>query len=99
MAGKTDKAKGRVKEAAGALTGNEALKREGKIDQIVGSVKEAVGTAVDTVRDVIVGPATAKKAPAELAERCSDHVGRQDRSQPSGHHSEEGLRDARACRR
>ena len=63
MAGKTDKAKGRVKEAAGALTGDRALKREGKLDQLVGSVKSAVGTAVDTVRDALVGaPATAKKA-------------------------------------
>lgn len=62
MAGKTDKAKGRVKEAAGALSGKKSLKREGKIDQIVGSVKEAVSTAVDTVRDVIVGPATKKVA-------------------------------------
>jgi len=61
MAGKTDKAKGRVKEAAGALTGDRSLKREGKIDQIVGSVKEAVGSAVDTVRDAITG-ASPKKA-------------------------------------
>jgi len=63
MAGKTDKAKGRVKEAAGALTGDASLKREGKLDQIVGSVKEAVESAVDTVRDAITRtPATAKKA-------------------------------------
>lgn len=62
MAGKTDKAKGRVKEAAGALTGKKSLKREGKIDQIVGSVKEAVSSAVDTLRDVIARPAPRKVA-------------------------------------
>jgi uncharacterized protein YjbJ (UPF0337 family) len=63
MAGKTDKAKGRVKEAAGALSGNRKLKREGKIDQLVGSVKDAVGSAVDTVRKAVGGTsATAKKA-------------------------------------
>ena len=63
MAGKTDKAKGRVKEAAGALTGDRSLKREGKLDQLVGSVKDAVGTAVDTVRDALTGaPAATKKA-------------------------------------
>jgi uncharacterized protein YjbJ (UPF0337 family) len=63
MAGKTDKAKGRVKEAAGALAGDESLKREGKLDQLVGSVKDAVSSAVDTVRDTLVGTsATAKKA-------------------------------------
>lgn len=63
MAGKTDKAKGRVKEAAGALTGNRKLKREGRIDQLVGGVKEVVGSAVDTVREVLGGaPETPKKA-------------------------------------
>ena len=31
MSGKTDKIKGRVKEAAGAITGNDKLRREGKI--------------------------------------------------------------------
>jgi uncharacterized protein YjbJ (UPF0337 family) len=34
--GKTDKAKGRVKEAAGSLTGDEDLKREGRRDQAAG---------------------------------------------------------------
>lgn len=63
MAGKTDKAKGRVKEAAGALTGDRSLKREGKMDQIVGGVKEAVSGVVDTVRDAITGGTRdAKKA-------------------------------------
>jgi len=63
MAGKTDKAKGRVKEAAGAISGNRRLKNEGKIDRLVGSVKEAVADAVDSVREAIMGTtATAKKA-------------------------------------
>ena len=63
MAGKTDKAKGRVKEAAGALAGNRRLKNEGRLDQLVGSVKDAVGSAVDTVREALVGtPVTVKKA-------------------------------------
>ena len=34
--GKTDEMKGRVKEAAGALSGDAKLKREGRIDQTVG---------------------------------------------------------------
>jgi uncharacterized protein YjbJ (UPF0337 family) len=67
MAGKTDKAKGRVKEAAGALTGDKKLKREGKIDQLVGSVKEAVTSAVDAVRDVISTPAATTKKVARRA--------------------------------
>ncbi|MGZ6565543.1 MAG: CsbD family protein [Solirubrobacteraceae bacterium] len=36
-----DKAKGRVKEAAGALTGDRHLKNEGRVDQAKGSPKES----------------------------------------------------------
>jgi uncharacterized protein YjbJ (UPF0337 family) len=55
MAGKMDKAKGRIKEAAGVLTNDKSLKREGKIDQIVGGVKDAVGSVVDTVKETLSG--------------------------------------------
>ena len=37
-----DKGKGRVKEAAGALTGDKSLKNRGRVDQAKGSVKNAV---------------------------------------------------------
>ena len=50
MSGKTDQIKGRIKEAAGALTDNERLKREGKRDQVVGKVKEAAEKVVDKVK-------------------------------------------------
>jgi len=46
MSGKTDVLKGRIKEAAGALTGNDDLREEGKTDQAVGNAKEAVQKAV-----------------------------------------------------
>ena len=49
MSGKTDVVKGRIKEAAGALTGNEALREEGQADQAVGKAKQAAQEAVDTV--------------------------------------------------
>ncbi len=39
---KLDKAKGRVKEAAGDLTGDRDLQREGRADQIKEKVKEAL---------------------------------------------------------
>ncbi len=42
MSGKTDVVKGRIKEAAGALTGNERLREEGRTDQAVGKTKQAV---------------------------------------------------------
>ena len=51
--GDADDAKGRLKEAAGALTGDDSLKNEGKVDQATGTVKDAVGGAADKVKDVI----------------------------------------------
>jgi uncharacterized protein YjbJ (UPF0337 family) len=44
-----DKAKGRVKEAAGALSGNKRLKSEGRADQAKGSVKDAADKVVDSL--------------------------------------------------
>lgn len=49
----TDDAKGRVKEAAGDLTGDDDLQREGKVDQATGKVKGAVGGAADKVKGVV----------------------------------------------
>ena len=49
MGGKTDVAKGRIKEAAGALTGNDRLRAEGRADQAVGKTKQAIQKTVDTV--------------------------------------------------
>ena len=50
--GKSDVLKGRVKEAAGALTGDKKLKREGKMDQAVGKTKSLVEKVVEKVKDV-----------------------------------------------
>jgi uncharacterized protein YjbJ (UPF0337 family) len=44
-----DIAKGRAKEAAGAVTGNSRLKNEGRVDQAKGSAKKAVDKVADTV--------------------------------------------------
>ena len=44
-----DKAKGRVKEAAGALTGNRRLKKEGRVDEAKGSAKSAVDMVTDSL--------------------------------------------------
>lgn len=46
----TDEAKGRVKEAAGSLSGDEDLKREGKVDKAAGGAKDAVNKAADKVK-------------------------------------------------
>ena len=53
MSGKTDVVKGRIKEAAGALTGNDELREEGKADQAVGKAKQAVQKVADTVKKAI----------------------------------------------
>ena len=50
MSGKTDVVKGRIKEAAGALTGNDTLREEGKTDQLLGKTKQAFHKATDTVK-------------------------------------------------
>lgn len=50
MSGATDKAKGRVKEAIGALTGDRKMKRQGQIDQAAGDVKETADKTVDKVK-------------------------------------------------
>ena len=46
-----DDAKGKLKESAGALTGDNSLKNEGKVDQAAGSVKDGV----DKVKDAVTG--------------------------------------------
>jgi uncharacterized protein YjbJ (UPF0337 family) len=50
MSGKTEELKGRVKEAAGALTGDQKLKQEGKTDQTVGKIKQKVDTLIDKAK-------------------------------------------------
>jgi uncharacterized protein YjbJ (UPF0337 family) len=50
-----DEAKGRTKEAAGDLTDDEKLKREGKIDRAVSNVKEKVDDVADKVKEKVSG--------------------------------------------
>lgn len=53
MSGKTDVVKGRIKEAAGAFTGNDSLREEGKTDQAIGKVKQIAEKAVVKVEQVV----------------------------------------------
>jgi uncharacterized protein YjbJ (UPF0337 family) len=48
-----DKAKGRVKQAAGDLTDDDRLKQEGKGDEMAGKVKGAVDTLKDKAEDAV----------------------------------------------
>ena len=53
MSGKTDVVKGRLEEAAGALTGNDELRAEGKTDQAVGKVKQVAEKAIEKVEQAV----------------------------------------------
>ncbi len=51
--GSKDSLKGDVKELGGDLTGDDSLKREGKVDKATGSVKDAVGGVADKAKDLV----------------------------------------------
>jgi uncharacterized protein YjbJ (UPF0337 family) len=48
-----DEAKGRIKGAAGELSDDEQLKREGKVDKAAGSAKRAVDKVSDKAKDAL----------------------------------------------
>jgi uncharacterized protein YjbJ (UPF0337 family) len=48
-----DDVKGRLKEAAGDLTDDKDLKREGKIDRAEGAAKEKLDDAADKLKDAV----------------------------------------------
>jgi uncharacterized protein YjbJ (UPF0337 family) len=48
-----DDAKGRVKEAAGDLTGDDDMKREGKVDKATGAVKDGLDKASDKAKGAL----------------------------------------------
>lgn len=53
MSGTSDDLKGRAKEAAGALTDDDDLKREGKTDRAAGKAKDELSDAKDWVEDKV----------------------------------------------
>jgi uncharacterized protein YjbJ (UPF0337 family) len=71
MSGKIDTIKGRIKEAVGALTDNDDLKREGQRDQALGEVKEAAERAAEKVKDTV--ERTAEKV-KDTVKRAVDKV-------------------------
>ena len=48
--GALDKAKGKAKEATGAVTGDEEKKAEGRSDQTKGTAKDKLGKAKDLLK-------------------------------------------------
>jgi uncharacterized protein YjbJ (UPF0337 family) len=51
--GTADDLKGRAKKAAGEVTDDDSLKREGDVDKASGAVKDKVGGAADKVKDAL----------------------------------------------
>jgi uncharacterized protein YjbJ (UPF0337 family) len=49
----TDETEGRIKEAAGDLTGNKDLQREGNVDQASGKAKDAIDSVGDKAKDAL----------------------------------------------
>ena len=49
--GTVDQAKGKIKQAVGALTNDPQLKAEGQADEVVGKVEAVVGAAIRKVDD------------------------------------------------
>lgn len=53
MSAKTQEWKGRIKQAAGSLTGNRKLEREGRADRLAGEAKGAARRARGKVDEMV----------------------------------------------
>lgn len=70
---KLDEAKGRAKEAAGALIDDDKLRREGKRDQAAGKVEGVVEKVVEKAKHAAD---TVQKKAEEVVDRARDAVRR-----------------------
>ena len=59
--GKIDEGKGRAKQAAGDVTGNDDLHREGKTDELAGKARQTVSDAGEKVGEGVEKVADAAK--------------------------------------
>ncbi len=55
MAGEKDKIEGRVKQAAGDLTGDKDLQREGERDEAAGKIKDSIDDVSDKAEEAVDG--------------------------------------------
>lgn len=60
--GALEKVGGRIKEAAGALVGDERLKAEGKFDQVKGGAHQEWGDVKDAANDLAARLTTTRRA-------------------------------------
>jgi uncharacterized protein YjbJ (UPF0337 family) len=61
IAGQVDQARGKVKQAVGALIDDNKLKTEGHVDEAAGKIQTAVGEAKRKAGDALVELAEAVK--------------------------------------
>lgn len=73
MSDKSDQAKGRVKEAAGVLTGNKDLESEGKADRRKGEVEEQIDHAKESVEGAMT---STKDAIEKVADKTKESLDR-----------------------
>ena len=69
MAGEKDKLKGKVKEVAGAVTGDASTENEGKLEQAKGNLKGAAENLKQRAKEAMGGLADKAKDASEEAER------------------------------
>jgi uncharacterized protein YjbJ (UPF0337 family) len=53
MGANMDEAKGRMKEAAGDMTDDDDMKREGKADRLGAEIKDKANKVVDKAKDIV----------------------------------------------
>jgi uncharacterized protein YjbJ (UPF0337 family) len=53
MAGTSDKIHGGAKVAAGAVTGDKSLEREGRVDRFAGDAKDKIAAATDSLEELV----------------------------------------------
>ena len=68
MAGEGDKLKGKIKEVAGAVTGDASTENEGKLDQAKGHLKGAAENLKERAKEALGKPAEKAKEASEKAE-------------------------------
>ena len=73
MGAQSDQVKGRAKEAAGILTGNDDLEAEGTTDRLAGEAEEKIDHAKDKAEEVLD---KAKEKVDESFDKTKDALGR-----------------------
>ena len=53
MSTNVDKTKGRVEQAVGDLTGDDELKRQGKVDEAAGNVKDVIHDVTEKAEEIV----------------------------------------------